>query len=165
MLTYEQDVRKSQLDDVLENYPDKIEDYENRLFLIRDQDSLAKLAMFRKTTFGYLDLAILQKDDYEIIQQYDNLQSKNLIESQRVVGVGLALLRQKAVDQAQGLNEQNPTRSFNSILSRYNDLTHTIDTNNDIIQNWKYYSDTEKQTRLTENEDCKKEISQLLKYE
>ncbi|MDT2525132.1 hypothetical protein P7D73_18165 [Enterococcus raffinosus] len=144
-------------------YPDKLNDFENRLFLLNDYKALAKLTMLRTTEFGKIDLAILSKNDLGVYESYSKDTSLNLKENQRIVGVGLALLRLNHQNEAISLNEKYPSSEFSSIYKKYTDLKDKITKNEDIVQNWKYYSETEKDKRLTDNKDYKQEISLLLK--
>lgn len=90
-----------------ENFPDRLEDIEQRLYVERELDELTAFNLTYKTRFGQLDEAALRTDVWKVVEQYNQMSACliDLLSYKQKEDISLSLLKVGRIYEAQQLLE------------------------------------------------------------
>ena len=105
ILSIEEYLNNKDYDNAKANYPDKLDQIEQKIYSDKDLEYLKKFISENSSLYGGLDVAVLENNNDKIIEEYNKIEKKDTISKDRLERVVKAFKDTKKEDEAKKVEE------------------------------------------------------------
>lgn len=105
ILSIEEYLNNKDYDNAKANYPDKLDQIEQKIYSDKDLEYLKKFISENSSLYGGLDVAVLEDNNDKIIEEYNKIEKKDTISKDRLERVVKAFKDTKKEDEAKKVEE------------------------------------------------------------
>jgi len=105
ILSIEEYLNNKDYDNAIANYPDKLDQIEQKIYSDKDLEYLKKFISENSSLYGGLDVAVLENNNDKIIEEYNKIEKKDTISKDRLERVVKAFKDTKKEDEAKKVEE------------------------------------------------------------